>query len=119
MRIRRCRDRVEKVHVQDVVQIYFLLEYYHESLSIQSHCKYSGREREFTDSRGSLCGKLAQASRRENWGGDLRSLTFVFRITRRRGDKTRATREVENIISIIETLSSSLLKAGRNSGSLW
>ena len=50
---------------------------------------------------------------------DLRALTFVFRITRRRGDKTRATRDVENIISIIETLSSSLLKAGRNSGSLW
>lgn len=47
-------DGVEEVHVEDVVEVDFLLEYYHESLSIQAYCKYSGGERKFTDSRGSL-----------------------------------------------------------------
>ncbi|KFY98726.1 hypothetical protein V498_01285 [Pseudogymnoascus sp. VKM F-4517 (FW-2822)] len=30
----RGRDGVEEVHVEDVVEVYFLLEYYHESLSV-------------------------------------------------------------------------------------
>lgn len=46
---------LEHLHVADVVDVELRLEYYYQTLPIESHCQYRRSESHLTDGRVSLC----------------------------------------------------------------
>lgn len=114
--IRRRGNGVKKAHVADVVQVDFLLEDYGKSLAIQSNGEDGGREGKFAYDRGSLGGHRESVGWRAAKDHALR--TLVFWITRWRGERMRATSEVEKSISMMAMFPSSLLNM-REKGSVW
>ncbi len=115
--IGRCWYSVDETHVANIIEIYLFFEYDGEALAVEAHCQNCRRECELAYYRSSLCVKKATVSGGGSKCGWLRR-TFVFCMTRWRGDRIKATRDVENNISIIAMLPSSLLKM-RENGSVW
>jgi len=95
MGVRRCVYGVHKLHVADIIKIDEVFRHNHQSFSIQAYGKDSRRKGEFADRRASLGIVRWQYPK----SGRAQGRALVLVITRQRGDRTSATKDVEKSIS--------------------